>query len=34
MARYCMNPDDCTEWARVRTIISEVALLNQAKATY
>ena len=34
ISRYCVGPDPCTEWARVRTIISEVALLNQAKATY
>jgi type II secretory pathway pseudopilin PulG len=26
--RYCVNPG-CTQWARVRTIVSEVALVNQ-----
>jgi hypothetical protein len=35
MSRYCTTTaDPCLEYARVRTIISEVALLNQAKATY
>jgi prepilin-type N-terminal cleavage/methylation domain-containing protein len=34
ITRYCMGPDPCTEWARVRTVISEVALLNQTRATY
>jgi prepilin-type N-terminal cleavage/methylation domain-containing protein len=32
ISRYCMGADPCVEWARVRTVISEVALLNQAKA--
>lgn len=32
ISRYCMGDDPCTDWARVRTVISEVALLNQAKA--
>lgn len=34
ITRYCMGPDPCTDWARVRTVISEVALLNQATANY
>ncbi len=34
ITRYCMGPDPCTDWARVRTVISEVALLNQARANY
>ncbi len=33
IARYCMaDATPCVEWARVRTVMSEVALLNQAKA--
>jgi prepilin-type N-terminal cleavage/methylation domain-containing protein len=33
ISRYCMGTDDpCVDYARVRTVISEVALLNQAKA--
>ena len=34
ITRYCMGPEPCTDWARVRTVISEVALLNQARANY
>lgn len=38
MARYCMLPGSpgspCTTFSRVRTVISEVALVNQAKAVY
>jgi prepilin-type N-terminal cleavage/methylation domain-containing protein len=33
LSRYCtVDADPCTDYARVRTVISEVALLNQAKA--
>ena len=32
MSRYCMGGDPCTDWARVRTVISEVVLFNQARA--
>jgi prepilin-type N-terminal cleavage/methylation domain-containing protein len=37
--RYCMNPAGCSgttlqQWARVRTLISEVALTNQQQAFY
>jgi hypothetical protein len=32
IARYNMN--NGTDWARVRTVMSEVALLNQEKATW
>lgn len=34
LARYCTNSNDlatCKSWSRVRTIMSEVALINQAK---
>lgn len=34
IARYCMGADPCVDWARVRTVISEVALLNQSKAYF
>ncbi len=35
LARYCMQgATPCAEYARVRTVISEVVLLNQAKANY
>ncbi len=33
ISRYCMG-DPCTDYARVRTVISEVFLFNQAKADY
>lgn len=37
--RYCMNPGNCTgnklvQWARVRTLVSEVALPNQQQAFF
>ncbi len=36
--RYCMNPGGCNpntvSWARVRTLISEVALANQSRLYY
>jgi hypothetical protein len=35
--RYCISGGplaDCTRFARARTIVSEVALLNQARFTY
>ena len=34
MSRYCVGGDPCNDWARVRTVISEVALFNQAKANW
>ncbi len=34
MSRYCMGGDPCTDWARVRTVISEVMLFNQARADW
>lgn len=34
LSRYCMGGDPCLDWARVRTVISEVVLFNQAKADY
>jgi type II secretory pathway pseudopilin PulG len=32
--RYCVDMPACTKFARVRTIVSEVPLLNQARMTY
>ena len=34
ISRYCMGGDPCTEYARVRTVISEVILFNQARANW
>ena len=34
ISRYCMGGDPCTDWARVRTVISEVVLFNQARADW
>lgn len=37
ITRYCLegaNPASCTKFARVRTIVSEVALINQARMAY
>lgn len=32
LSRYCMGASPCTDFARVRTLISEVTLLNQGRA--
>ncbi len=32
--RYCTDPPACLTYARIRTIVSEVALLNQARMLY
>lgn len=34
ISRYCMGGDPCTDYARVRTVISEVVLFNQARANW
>lgn len=34
ISRYCVDMPTCTKFARVRTIVSEVPLLNQARMTY
>jgi hypothetical protein len=34
MSRYCIGPNPCTQWTRVRTVMSEVALLNQERVFY
>ena len=37
MARYCMEDkalNECKKFARVRTVVSEVALHNQARMFY
>jgi hypothetical protein len=34
ISRYCLDMPTCTKFARVRTIVSEVPLLNQARMTY
>lgn len=34
LSRYCVDMPTCTRFARVRTIISEVPLLNQARMAY
>jgi hypothetical protein len=34
VSRYCIDTPACTKYARVRTIMSEVPLLNQARMTY
>ena len=34
ISRYCVDMPACTKFARVRTIVSEVPLLNQARMTY
>lgn len=34
ISRYCIDMPACTKFARVRTIVSEVPLLNQARMTY
>lgn len=34
LSRYCVNAPTCTDYARVRTIMSEVALTNQAGMSY
>jgi len=34
IVRYCMDPPACTRFSRVRTIVSEVPLINQARMSY
>lgn len=34
ISRYCIDMPTCTKFARVRSIVSEVPLLNQARMTY
>jgi prepilin-type N-terminal cleavage/methylation domain-containing protein len=34
ISRYCIDMPGCTKFARVRTIVSEVPLINQARMTY
>lgn len=34
ISRYCVDMPACTKFARVRSIVSEVPLLNQARMTY
>jgi hypothetical protein len=34
ITRYCVDMPACTKFARVRSIVSEVPLLNQARMTY
>ena len=34
LSRYCIGPSPCKQWTRVRTVMSEVALLNQERVFY
>lgn len=34
MVRYCTDPPTCQRYARVRTVVSEAALVNQGAMTY
>lgn len=34
ITRYCIDMPTCTKFSRVRTIVSEVPLINQARMTY
>ena len=34
LTRYCVDPPGCTKYSRVRTVVSEVALINQLGMSY